>query len=308
MRGALLPMWTALLVALPLAGQSLEVKPARTQATLGDPIVLDITVRLRPGMELIDEAPRTLVPPPRGTRILRSDTLQPAGNGTYRGKAVVAFYRLGPQPVPTLSLLYRKAAGEPPDTLLHLPVSVEIVSTLEAGNPRLKDIKPLQPLGGPIWLQTIGLLAAVALGFAWLWRRGRRRAALRAAPVAPLAGPFDAAIARLAELQAAAEASGNGVVPLYAAVADVVRDCLRTVGAVPHPGLTTRELGERLPPWLGAGGRRGQCEAVLSEADLVKFAKVRPDLRAATEHVARTRTLLEGFRDAVTPPIPGGEA
>ena len=91
MRGAILSLCAALAAGLPLAGQSLEVKPARAQATLGDPIVLDVTVHLRPGMELIDEAPRTLVPPPRGTRILRADTLRPVGNDTYRGQAVVAF-------------------------------------------------------------------------------------------------------------------------------------------------------------------------------------------------------------------------
>ena len=42
------------------------------------------------------------------------------------GTAVIAFYRLGPQPVPTLTLLYRAAVGAPPDTLLHMPVSIEI--------------------------------------------------------------------------------------------------------------------------------------------------------------------------------------
>ena len=298
-----------LCLALPAGAvaQSLELVPERSRATIGDPITFNLTVRLRPGMELIDVSPRTLVAPPRGIRVLSADTLRPAGNGVYRGTAVIAFYRLGPQPVPTLTLLYRAAVGAPPDTLLHMPVSIEITPILEAGNPQLRDIKPLQPLGGPVWAQAAGLLAAIAAGFWWLWRRGGRRRTATAVPGAVLQGPFDAALARLRELEAAARASGNGVVPLYAAVAAVVRDCLLRVGAIPHPGLTTREVGERLPDWLSTADQRGRCEAVLDEADLVKFAKVRPDHAAAGDHVARTRTLLEGWRAAAAPPAEPGE-
>ncbi len=307
MRRRWLPLLLCLGLPRPVAAQSLELVPERSRATIGDPITFDVTVRLRSGQELIDVSPRTLVPPPRGIRVLSADTLRPAGNGVYRGRAVMAFYRLGPQPVPTLTLLYRAAPGDPPDTLLHMPVSIEITPILEAGNPQLRDIKPLQPLGGPVWAQAVGLLAVIGVGFWWLWRRGGRRRAAATAEAGVLRGPFDAALARLAELEAAARASGNGVVPLYAGVAAVVRDCLMNVGAIPHPGLTTTEVGERLPDWLSGAGQRGRCEAVLAEADLVKFAKVRPDLTAAGAHVARTRGLLEAWRTAAVPPATPGE-
>ncbi len=280
-----------------VVAQSLELSAERTRATVGDPIVFEVTARLRPGMELIDLYPHTLVPPPRGIRLLGADTLRPMGNGVFRGKARLAFYRVGPQPVPTLALLYRAAAGEPPDTLLHLPLSIEITPILEAGNPTLRDIKPLQPLGGPVWLPLLGLLSLVAAAFAWLWRRTRRRVEVPPPATAPHAGPFDAALHRLSDLEALMQASGNGILPLYSGVSEVIRDCLRQVGAIPHAGLTTPEVGERLPDWLSAPGQRQRCALVLGEADLVKFARVRPDHATAGDYLTRTRELLEQWRD-----------
>ncbi len=282
----------------PLRAQSLELRPKQNKGTIGDRFTFEVTVRLHPGMELIDAVPHTLIPPPRGIRLLAADTLSPDGPGVYRGTATFAFYRIGPQPVPTLALLYRSEPGAPPDTLLHLPVSIEIVPILEPGNPSLRDIKPLQALGGPVWGQLAALLAAIAGGAWWLYRRKARVALARPEPPSVTAGPFDAALARLADLERAARQSGNGVVPLYTSVADLVRDCLLQVGAIPHMGLTTGELGVTLPPSLATGGLRDRCTVVLGEADLVKFAKVRPDLAAAGDHVARTRSLLEAWRAA----------
>ncbi len=158
---------------LPAAGQTLEVRAEQTKGTIGDPITLRLTVRLPPGMELIDVSPHTLVPPPKGIRILSTDTLRPTGGGTYTGKARVAFYRIGQQPVPTLALLYRAGPGEPPDTLVHMPVSVEITPILEPGNPPLKDIKPLKAIGGPIWGPLAFLLVMIGGGFWWLRAKGR---------------------------------------------------------------------------------------------------------------------------------------
>jgi hypothetical protein len=293
-----------LLLALSLAAstraaaQSLELKPQQGKGTIGDRMVFDVTVRLLPGMELIDAVPHTLVPPPRGILLLAADTLRPDGAGRYRGTATFGFYRVGPQPVPTLALLYRAAAGASPDTLLHLPISIDIVPILEPGNPSLRDIKPLQPLGGPVWGQLAGLLAAIAAAGWWLYRRKGTAPATVPAPATVAVGPFDAALARLADLERAARQSGNGVVPLYSAIADLVRDCLLQVGAVPHRGLTTEELGRTLPATLSAGDLQARCGLVLGDADLVKFALVRPDRAAAGDQVARTRTLLEAWRAA----------
>lgn len=286
------------LLASRLDAQSLEVQAEQSRVTIGDPITLRLTVHLPPGMELIDAAPHTLVPPPKGIRLLSADTLRPRGDGILTGKARVAFYRIGQQPVPTLALLYRSAPGNPPDTLLHMPVSVEITPILEPGNPPLRDIKPPKPVGGPAWGPLVLLLAVVGAGFSWL----RRRGALGGTPaVARVAGgptgPFDQALARLATIEAETRASGNGVLPAFAGVAEVVRDCLVETGAIPHRGVTTPEVALTVPEAYAAGDRGDRLVTVLADADLVKFAKVRPDRPAAESHIARARALIEGWRD-----------
>jgi len=283
-----------------LPAQTLEVRPTQTRARLGDLVILDIVARLPAGMELIDVVPRPLVPPPRGIRLVAADTLRPGRDGTRRGTATVAFYRLGPQPVPTLALLYRQGAGEPPDTLVHLPVSVEITPFLPAGNPPLKDIRPLRSVGTPLWGPLAALFALMAAGVWWLRRRSRLGgSAAGRLEDAPVSGPFDRALATLDQIEQAARASGNGILPLYDHSAGVVRHLLLEIGAIPHSGLTTPEVSRTLPPLLTAGTLRQDCEAVLGDSDLVKFARVRPDFTAALSQLARTRDLLEAWRDAV---------
>jgi hypothetical protein len=232
-------------------------------------------------------------------RLVSIDTLREVRGGEYRGDVRMAFYRIGKQPVPTLALLYRPAATAPADTLVHAPLSIEIEPVLPPGNQEIKDIRPLVLLGGPIWGPLAILLAVVAVGWFWLWRRGRAKAPpkVQEAAVIP-SGPFDAALARLSAVEAASVASGNGIVPLFDEVADVMRTALVEVGALPHQGLTTPEVPPRLPAVLAAGDLSRRCEELLSDADLVKFAKVRPDRDAASMHVNRARSLLEAWRDA----------
>jgi hypothetical protein len=289
------------LLAPPLAGQSLEVRPEQTTVNIGDPVTLDVIVRLPPGMSLIDAVPHTLVAPPKGIRLLGADSLRPKGAGVLVGKARVAFYRIGLQPVPTLALLYRSAPGSPPDTLLHLPVSVQIAPILEPGNPRLKDIKPPRLVAGPAWGALILLLGLVTGSVWWVARawRSRRSPRQEARPIQPL-GPFDRALARLAELEAVARRSGNGVVPLYAGIADVIRDCLLASAAIPHPGLTTLELTASLRPPFDHGDLRDRCRALLWDADLVKFARHKPDLESAGGQVGRARALIQGWQAALS--------
>ncbi len=285
-------------LAAVLQGQTMEVRPEPARATLGNPVTLRVSVRLPPGMQLIDVSPHLLVPPPRGIRILRSDSLSPRGKGEYTATATVAFYRIGPQPVPTLALLYRTGPGAPPDTLLHLPVSVEITSMVPAGNPQLKDIKPLQPVGGPIWGPAVGLLALVGAAVGWLFYRSRATITVPIPLVSGPSGPFEIALARLDQLAAAVRASGNGIEPLYDGLADTIRDCLAGTGAIPHQGLTTTELGQALPQAYAATGQRAVCEAILGMADLVKFARCRPPHTEAEHSLIAARALIHGWQIA----------
>jgi hypothetical protein len=276
--------------------QSLELKPEQLTANVGDILSVDLTVRLAEGQELIDLAPRTLLPPPEGLRLVAADTLRPEGRGVFTGKVRLAFFRVGRQPVPTLALLYRPAPGAAPDTLVHAPLAIEIIPILPAGNPQLKDIKPLRLLGGPVWGPLAMLLTLVAGGLYWLFRRrGPRPAPIPKEDPLP-AGPFDVALRRLAEMEQAAIASGNGAVRLFGQVAELVRATLLEAGAIPHQGLTTPEVPGWLPARLAAGEQAGRCERLLGDADLVKFARLMPDLPAAQEHLAAARQLLERWR------------
>ena len=142
------------------------------------------------------------------------------------------------------------------------------------------------------------ILVAVLAGAGWLILRARARGGAQTAPKAPIpTGPFEVALARLAEMEQASIASGNGVVPLFGDVAELVRGTLIDIGALPHQGLTTPEVPERLPLSFGAGDLADRCASLLHDADLVKFARVKPDRLAATSHVAHARTLLEAWRD-----------
>jgi hypothetical protein len=200
-------------------------------------------------------------------------------------------------------LLYRPAPGASPDTLVHAPIAIEIEPILDAGNPEIKDIRPLRLLGGPVWGPLLVLLSVVAAGFYWLSRRNRSQTPKRAEKLTPIpTGPFDIALARLAELEKASIASGNGIVPLFGDVAQLVRMTLVQVGALPHQGLTTPEVPPQLPPQLATGDLAQQCEGLLGDADLVKFAQVKPDRAAATSHVSRARGLFQAWRDAAGAP------
>ena len=299
------PLLLLLLVVLlsrPLQGQRMDLRPEVPSATLGDPVAFLVTVELSPGQELLETAPRVMLNVPDGMRLLDADTLRGAGDRIWRGRIRMAFYRVGEQPVPIFGLLYRRTPGAAPDTLLGPSIRMVIASLAPEGNPQLKDIKPLISLVGPAWGPLAGLLALMVAAAYWLWRRGGGRRVRVAEPVSLPRGPFAAALARLDALDATLSASTNGVVPLYAEVAEVLRDCLLAAGAIPHHGLTTPEVSRALPPLLSDGNGRAGCERLLGEADLVKFARIRPDRPAAEEHLGRARALLLGWEATATGP------
>ena len=138
--------------------------------------------------------------------------------------------------------------------------------TLAAGNPPLRDIRePDSPRGfGFVWAL---LGAAVAAGIAWLATRlldggaAGRRPSPRAAPAPPPQppDPYDAALARLEEIEREGWVARGDVARHYEPVADVLRDYLEAAEGVPARERTTTELLWSLPPGLAEGGLRRRC-------------------------------------------------
>jgi hypothetical protein len=84
----------------------------------------------------------------------------------------------------------------------------------------------------------------------------------------------------------------------YEAVADALRAYLESADGIPALERTTTELLWSLPPRLSEGGLRRRVHEVLGEADLVKFAKLRPSSDEAEAYLGRALDLLERWHAA----------
>lgn len=165
-----------------------------------------------------------------------------------------------------------------------------------------KDVRPLKPQWEvpPDYLKwaAIALAAIAAVAALVWWIRRRRRRTGSEAPEVRL--PPD--VVALAELERIA---GLGLVergefkPYYTLVADAVRRYLGERFHVESMDRTTYELLEEL-------SRRGNhvdgLEALLNEADLVKFAKLRPDSARAQRAIQSAREIVVATTPREAPP------
>jgi hypothetical protein len=179
---------------------------------------------------------------------------------------------------------------------------VEIDPVAPPGNPSLKDIKPIVRQRGPDPLLLSGMLAAAGIALVgWLLFRRRRRPV--ASPIIPQSlvtpvadlGPYEAAVARLEQIQNGPWAAPGEVDRYYEAVADALRHYLEDAHGVPALTHTTSGLIRALPPALRDGGLLERCAAVLGEADLVKFAREERDAQAGRAFAADARALLDAW-------------
>jgi hypothetical protein len=86
------------------------------------------------------------------------------------------------------------------------------------------------------------------------------------------------------------------------AVADALRRYLEDAEQVPALERTTGELVWALPPHLAAEGLRERALDLFAEADLVKFARVRPDELSASGFTRAARGLLDAWHRTVPTP------
>lgn len=284
---------TAALVPAPACAQRAQAAVVPGTITVGDVFHAAIRVDLPEGARLI--APDSLALPrdvePAGRREVRLDTAAAGRQATILFP--LAAWRPGTYELPDVTLRVLRD-GSQTELTVALP-SFTVESVLPADTTGVEPRAAKDVLGGNRvwWPILLALLIALAVAVAlYIWWR-RRRAALQPAPVlAPSMPPRAAALARLEELRAAGLLERGELKSYYARLTETLRHYSAAVDPAWGVDLTTSELAARLRASL-ADEDAVALLRLLAGADLVKFARARPDTAAAAADLATARAWIE---------------
>jgi hypothetical protein len=285
--------------------RALTVTAEPGKVGLGDSVTLRFRLTVNDRDLLTDTVPRLAGELPAGVRILSVEKLHRGADRAFTGSAVIAFYRPGKRALPVFGIPWLQIVTGQRGVVTHEPAEIEVASVLPAGNPPLRDIRePDSPRGlGVLWALLAATVAAAIFRLAT--RRRAKRPAQEPEPAAPPPpppplppDPYAAALVRLDAIEAEQWAALGDVARHYEAVADALRDYLEEADGLPARERTTTELLWSLPPRLAEGGLRRRLQEVFGDADLVKFAKLRPRPEEAAAYTTRARELLERWHRA----------
>lgn len=280
------------LTAPGLRAQHLDVSGGGS-VTVGDPVTLAFRAVLPRGAVPLDAVLHPHDTLPSSVRLIEVDTLrpQPGADTVLAARVRVAFFLTGSQSTPAFALRYRLAGTEVADSVVSGAVLITVMATLPDTAVAMRDIRAVEPLGGahaisPWWYVAAALIVAAFMALVIKTRR-RPQPAVVAAIVR--ATPYETA---LAAIDRAAHTAPDDVEHVYETVSAALRAYIDARLGVPAVHRTTWELVGVLPaPFTEDGG--GDARALLNEADLVKFARLRPDARRGVAYAARARTLVE---------------
>lgn len=287
--------------------QAFQITPENARANVGDSVNLQFRVRLDERDLLLDTVPRPVGSLPNGVRVLSVEKMHRTPDRIFHGRAWLAFYRPGRQPLPVFSLPFmRIVEGMRQATILSDSAFINVVPILPAGNPPLKDIRELEREPPP-WAP-LAIVALLITGLFLALRRRRRRAATVATRPElvhdlpqPPAEPYGIALEKLTRIEREHWPAKGEVARHYQAVADVLRDYLEAAEAIPARERTTGEVVWALPPHLSERELRQRFHELLIEADLVKFARARPGPSEARRFLEQSRSLLSEWHEARSP-------
>ena len=176
---------------------------------------------------------------------------------------------------------------------------------------KMYDIKPLIEVSGSglAWLKWLGwgLLALLVLGAALYWFVLRPKPLSEEAQKA-LLPPFERAMSELKQLEQSPYLIRDEFKEYYTALTDIVRRYLEDEVHVSALESTTDQLMTRMELLMDSGelnlepGTLREFRSVLETADLVKFARSRPEVKAAEADRLRIERVMVNTHDAIPEP------
>jgi hypothetical protein len=291
-------------------GVRVEARVEPSEVTVGEPFKLTVEVTAPAKVSLELPGKDADLSPAEVRSFDRQETEGAGGEGKVRLSYELALFEVGEREIKGPAITYQEEGGEA--TQVEWPAArVSVRSVLPEGAEDIKDIrgpKPM-PLSGWQWAGLIaaGLLLAglVAAGIV-LWRRVRgREEEEQAAP--PLPAHLQA-LADLDRLEAEDLVSRGEIKEHYVRLSWIIRRYLWRRYRLAALEETTSMLARSL---RASGRAPREAEGflpLLAEADLVKFAKHRPEDARARGDVAAARRIVKATSPREVPGAAEAEA
>ncbi len=273
--------------------------------TVGDPIPLRLRVVYPDDVEVtLPELPQQWAAFEVRDQALLEPSTNDDGSVTAVREATVTLWSPGEHETPPFVIRARNADGEIDEVPVG-PLRVDVVSVLAAGDESLRDLKPQATLAGPPkwpWL-VAGAIAAGGLLLAARWLRRRwRRGGVEAETAERVDDrrPEEIAYGELVRIAALDLPVQGEFKHHYTLLTDCVRSYVEGMYGIPAVDRTTGELLRALRRSRMQRGAVTHLHDLLREADLVKFARLRPSIERARGAVADARHLIDITKPART--------
>ncbi len=229
------------------------------------------------------------------------------GSATSYQALGVTLWMTGTYGTPPLPVTLVDGAGQQHE-LLAQPISLTVTSVLTSSDLALRDLKPQATLPiPPLWPWLLGgVVGSLLLGSGswWLYSRWRgRTTGTTALPsLRDLRPAYQIALDDLDQLQQLQLPAQRRFQEHYTLATDALRRYLTGAFAIPAIDQTTNEIRQALRQSALPSTARTRLLDLLSEADLVKFANVEPEPRAAEALLREARAFVLETKPAPAPP------
>ena len=278
MARVLISAWIAacgLVVSSPgaLAEVLVDAAVNRDTLTVGDPLLLDVRILRESGDAVaLMQSEGFLAPFEVRRRVSPAVRETPDGQVEETHAFELALYRLGAVEVPSLVLQVRTAEGDS-GLVTTGPIPVVVRSVKPSDMTDIRDVKPPVDIDARIpawfWIALSVLIGLVAV-LLWHWKRRRGKPEVDP-PRPPVVWPDEVAkILRMRLVERGA------LKRYYIMLSEVTRRYLEDRVRVDAMECTTHELVQALRRVPVGNAEVSALERLLTEADLVKFAKLRP--------------------------------
>ena len=189
------------------------------------------------------------------------------------------------------------------DSVFTDPIFIDVGTVAVDTTKAFKPIKPLRVVGInwlDYWFLVLGgflLITAIILYFT-MWRN--RKKAPKPLPIVPSKSPFERAVEALDKLEKE-QPWQTDVKGYYTSLTDVLRNYFEQQFNIPAMEQTTAELMDDIKPVTILNQQRNEIYAILSLADLAKFAKLQPSPQEHEDSLRKARAVVEWTRASALP-------